>query len=691
MTSPSDLMLLQTSDGAAWGSYLSQKLDAFSKVTHRSLLLDEQEYENPPEVTKACRESTVVLLLATPGLLDYMTDKAGWFSKTLQEVSSTSAIVVILLLEKDDVDEVTGNTYNTSNWKYFDPGYHEPDVRKMVADVLDVLEECLRDKRKKAEAEGAGKVTAGKPRSGKDPPRTKSKSRGSVELIPHTIYQTNEKVAVVFAEETKGEVTLKIDGTENQPQLKRINPFVFTFHAPELPPGQHSVTTFVDGKKHKRLQLVYHSVDVASFTSPNYLCQCLNVPDKQALDQRLHDAFTASVPADKALETVFQLLPDSEPTEIRHRSSDVYPTLLHYAAAQGLSEFCSALMECPGSSRAFRVLNKDGHDPADMALENDFQELADYINDFMDLLTANEIYGRYMVMNPLEGAAPGDDEDPYDTVNVARGQTLPVPPADTRPPPPPPGSPTTGVRADRPPQPPPRIRSKSSSVPSAKPQRTNSERFASSLPTLMENPSSRTQSLGRGTDSSAMLAHSDPSQPANPATFMGMKAGQTLPPELPKEAMGSRGQSELLDIYAMVKSGEINTNEAEMFFNSWRERYGRRSTASFKDKQDPVLQRESRRGGLHKVYSRAGSAGSLLPGRESTASNSSTGSSSSSRDSGWSQGSRESSMSTMTHVHDDSETDVRNACKADLERFNETELLKHKTKPCDQLATVERG
>lgn len=65
-----------------------------------------------------------------------------------------------------------------------------------------------------------------------------------------------------------------------------------------------------------------------------------------------------------------------------------YPTLLHFAAAKGLAELCSALVECPGSSRAYYVRNCDGLDPADLAFQEEFDELGNYIIDFMVGLAA---------------------------------------------------------------------------------------------------------------------------------------------------------------------------------------------------------------------------------------------------------------------------------------------------------------
>ena len=69
--------------------------------------------------------------------------------------------------------------------------------------------------------------------------------------------------------------------------------------------------------------------------------------------------------------------------ELKQNSDTQFPTLLHYAAAYGMFEFSAALLECPGSSRAYRIRNSDGLNPAELAAQGGFGELENYIIDFM--------------------------------------------------------------------------------------------------------------------------------------------------------------------------------------------------------------------------------------------------------------------------------------------------------------------
>ena len=183
MTSASDITLMLTSDGLEWGKYISDRLKGFPRITCDSLVLDDQEYENPPEVALACCQSTVVLLLATPQMLVYLQDKAGWFSRCLENAPATSALAVILLLDRQDIDDVTKDSYVTSEWTYFDPGHDVKDVQQMLAQVLDVVDRC-RLAKEKAERAKTEEVWQSPP-----PPTLPKPANTLVGLFPSTIYE----------------------------------------------------------------------------------------------------------------------------------------------------------------------------------------------------------------------------------------------------------------------------------------------------------------------------------------------------------------------------------------------------------------------------------------------------------------------------------------------------------------------
>lgn len=54
---------------------------------------------------------------------------------------------------------------------------------------------------------------------------------------------------------------------------------------------------------------------------------------------------------------------------------------------------------------------------------------------------------------------------------------------------------------------------------------------------------------------------------------------------LPRVAMGSTSQNELLEIMDGVKEGNFNPHEALMLFKAWQQRNGERQSKSFKQRQ----------------------------------------------------------------------------------------------------------
>lgn len=61
------------------------------------------------------------------------------------------------------------------------------------------------------------------------------------------------------------------------------------------------------------------------------------------------------------------------------RALSLYPTLLHFAAKYGLSDFCKTLMKYPGYKSAREMINKDNQTPSEIASEAGHTVLAEDI------------------------------------------------------------------------------------------------------------------------------------------------------------------------------------------------------------------------------------------------------------------------------------------------------------------------
>lgn len=73
-------------------------------------------------------------------------------------------------------------------------------------------------------------------------------------------------------------------------------------------------------------------------------------------------------------------------------SDQEIPTLLHFAAKHGLEDLTCNILDTPGSSAAFQIENKDGHDPADLAELNGHVDLAEHMRThFVSLLLTQSL------------------------------------------------------------------------------------------------------------------------------------------------------------------------------------------------------------------------------------------------------------------------------------------------------------
>lgn len=80
-----------------------------------------------------------------------------------------------------------------------------------------------------------------------------------------------------------------------------------------LAPGTHSVLVYIGNDRLRtRTELKYCMVHEAALASPQYLCQCLDVPDLQALDLKLKGIFMASLPEGRWMDLIFRNLPETD-------------------------------------------------------------------------------------------------------------------------------------------------------------------------------------------------------------------------------------------------------------------------------------------------------------------------------------------------------------------------------------------
>lgn len=119
------------------------------------------------------------------------------------------------------------------------------------------------------------------------------------------------------------------------------------------------------------------------------MCQALNIQEKtkQALDQNLANKCRSLDVLRKFGESFFENIPA---TSSGH-STEVWPTLLHFAAEYDLPLFCKELLAFPWSSAACHKLNKESDIPIDIAQRKHHTEIVSILKAFMSEETSNTI------------------------------------------------------------------------------------------------------------------------------------------------------------------------------------------------------------------------------------------------------------------------------------------------------------
>ncbi|KAK3789166.1 hypothetical protein RRG08_001558 [Elysia crispata] len=511
-----DITFLYSRHDQGWSNYVVKYFRSDElKLRLELLAVDDSDYENPPEIEVAVRESHVLVLFTTSNLLDYMEEKKAWFSPLLAKSDPEVSVVVPILLDLPldcmaSFCEDNSYSYEASNCRELDR--NGSNIIDIIADILDMVEIC-KDKKEK-----------------RDGPMSRRPSRDpeSVQIVPETIPKAGEKVALLFQQEVRSHVTVNLNHGKEDVECEVVNPYCAVFTVPEIPSGESRVTLQInkDGVRHSRRKLPINQV-TSQFSSVDLLIQSYGASSKEELDKQLANRFSQSLCSDPVAMRIFDVYSEERgPTE---RSPHQYPSMLHWAAAHGLKEFTSALLSAPGATLASQVNNVDNHDPIDLAKKNGHHELSKFIYEFTE---AQELVNTCDLYVQFSGSIGETNEGLYEAMNFipAAGnfQESRAPPSDIK---------SSSNSEDAPPLPPPRT------------SRDNSL-------TKEEIPSPK-----------------------------DLFFAQTKDQVLPIGAMGSRSQTELIEIQEEVKKGNFSIKEAEMLFRSWKERYMTGNAVSFRDRQ----------------------------------------------------------------------------------------------------------
>ncbi|KAL3876107.1 hypothetical protein ACJMK2_033985 [Sinanodonta woodiana] len=539
-----DISLVYATDADAWSSYIMEFITPMANVKCISANIQ----ENFEEVVELCKKCLVLVILMSPSMLDDLVLNAERIKPVLKNHSNV--VTILCHTSKKDVEEnLIKDLPFIDSFKFFCTEDTKEKNREMVAEVLDILS-SVQEKPVILPAAKKLPIKA---------------------VCPDYITRKEEKIIIVFKREIKGTVQVSFEKNGDRIDAKKMNSYCARFYAPErIKFGKCTFYIYEDGNFVTEWKLYFKSPSLASYESFEFLAQCLGIDseDRTKIDARLTTLFEESTPGD---ETLAKFLTPSKMGSVQMKINLRFPTLLHFAAHHGLSELCSCLLDFPGSFSAFVTYNKDGKNPAELAADSGYQELADFLEMFMETEAAisdmGEAYEKmighslyynekstespaYMEPIPEGGYVTGGISgirSLYSQGRVTEGPTRQKPPLEKKPVLPPP------------------------SREQVKPISTQLERPKppASLPTLGPSPE---EVMGITT-------------PTDPNVFNRFRAEGA--PELqfvfPASPLG-RSLDELKDIQEGFKKGDFNLDQVQQLYAAWKDR-NREGSSSMKERQ----------------------------------------------------------------------------------------------------------
>ncbi|KAK3588962.1 hypothetical protein CHS0354_043133 [Potamilus streckersoni] len=564
-----DIILLYDADADAWNSYIMEFITPMAKVKCRSVNIQ----ENLDQVVQMCEKCLVLAILMSPSMLEDLALNAAKVKPVLEKHGHV--VTILCHTSKKDVEKNLKKDFPfLDSFTFFNTENTKEKNREMVAKILDILSSV---QEKSIVLPGARKLPI-------------------TTVCPDYITRKDEKIIIVFKREIKGTVQVSFEKNGERTDTKKMNPYCARFNAPERTKiGRCKLYIYEDDTLLAEWRLHFTSPSLASYESFEFLAQCLDIDpeDRSKIDARLTTLFEESTPGGEELA---KFLTPSKMGSVQMKIPVRFPTLLHFAAYHGLPDLCSCLLDFPGSFSAFVTYNKDGKNPAELAADSGHQELADFLEMFMETEAAisdmGEVYeqmiGHSLYYNEKNKQSPeymepipeggyvtggiastiGRDKSQYSQGRITETSDLP-PPRDIRQKPPTPGK--------KPMLPSPsREQVKQISTHLVRPKPT------ASLPTFSPSPE-EVMGIATPTDPSVFNKFRDEEAPELQLEFPASPLGQTL--------------DELKDIQEGFKRGDFTLDQVQQLYAAWKDR-NREGSSSMKERQKQLQELRQKHGDL---------------------------------------------------------------------------------------------
>lgn len=383
---------------------------------------------------------------------------------------------------------------------------------------------------------------------------TTGPSMRSVQLVPIVAEcEGGSQLVLSFSDpppHNNAEVQILLTDLERQTDVhvhtSRLNPYTYTFMAPEHSPGVMSVSLMIDDKKvHSAspITLTYKSkyIDTQGLMSM-YVKHVSRLSDlclsagMLNLDREMITLWNSMDILDLPTQTFDRLHGVHKYAPEKDTSSEL-PTLLHYAARYGLSEFSSRLIDLPDALAACRLQNKFGHVPEKIASKYGYTALAQFLEGFRQTGEEMDAAAEYICHNP--GPL-------YQNNASARNERKKNP-----------------------------ISSKATGKQNECPDYYNMS--GGGLPNLPRQSSSTTS----------------PTSPTTSKDNKSISGYQTM----------KASHQGLVDIMEEFKKGKLTMSDAEILFKQWRLQYSNNTSKSFKEHQEKIneLRKELEASGMRSI------------------------------------------------------------------------------------------
>ncbi|MBN3306158.1 BANK1 protein, partial [Amia calva] len=171
------------------------------------------------------------------------------------------------------------------------------------------------------------------------------------------------------------EIEFQADKQKVKVKPSSWNEQTLSVKAVDFPPGTVDVIVYCRGSIGAKTQIQYYTSmeEIALLLKKEadpmkFMCQAFQISSTEQLDQLLTSSLREAMPTGG-----FGVLQLDESNKGSKHSEDL-PTLLHFAAKNGLKNVASLLLQCPGAHQAIRMTNKHGEDPLMLAEKHGHKE-----------------------------------------------------------------------------------------------------------------------------------------------------------------------------------------------------------------------------------------------------------------------------------------------------------------------------